>query len=290
MTSLPLSSLTSPFTVSEMVCTNCGLPASSLLPIRQTPICGDCRNEWATSEQARMRRERAEAQVQADIKTAGLPPLITSELQNQHFAPTATLEKIRSIGTEMLTGSPGYTSLLLVGSKGTGKTLAATAIAIDHIRRQAQRDAEPLEPPTTFMNVRSMRPLRRGGVRFAVVSDLMLEVRRTFSRGSDETEADVIDGYRRTGLLILDDLGTSNPSAHTSKVLYDIINHRYANQLPMILTSNYSLAKLARFLSPSEDITEAERLIDRIRAMAFPIELTGPSLRKSVGASAVKHG
>ncbi len=54
----------------------------------------------------------------------------------------------------------------------------------------------------------------------------------------------LFEPVRSTPLLILDDLGTQSSTAWAQEKLYQIINHRYNHQLPMVVTSNVSLEEM----------------------------------------------
>ena len=45
-------------------------------------------------------------------------------------------------------------------------------------------------------------------------------------------------------MLIIDDLGKERPSEWTLEKLFTIINNRYENNLPVIITTNYNRDKL----------------------------------------------
>ncbi|MEN6435564.1 MAG: ATP-binding protein [Anaerolineaceae bacterium] len=78
---------------------------------------------------------------------------------------------------------------------------------------------------------------------FLTVPDLLDWLR--FSYGSSEQSMeDRFDEIRNIPLLVLDDLGTQNATPWAEEKLYQIINHRYVNQLPTIITTNQSLAEI----------------------------------------------
>lgn len=106
-----------------------------------------------------------------------------------------------------------YGWLILVGTTGCGKTHLAAAIANTVIGRRMQ-------------------------VLFAVVPELLDELRNTFAPGSEMRYSEVLDGIQATPLLILDDLGTEYPSAWAGEKLYQIFNSRYNNRLPTVVTMN----------------------------------------------------
>lgn len=104
--------------------------------------------------------------------------------------------------------------LVLTGPCGTGKTHLAAAIANATLARGEQT------------------------VMFAVVPDLLDHLRATFdpSRGVDYDER--FQSIRNTFLLVLDDLGTENATPWAKEKLYQIINHRYNERLPTVITTN----------------------------------------------------
>jgi DNA replication protein DnaC len=103
--------------------------------------------------------------------------------------------------------------LVMFGNYGCGKTHLAAAIA----NRVLQR---------------------HGDVIFAVVPDLLDHLRSTFGPSSDVAYDKRFEMVRDVGLLVLDDLGTENTTPWAREKLYQIINHRYNNRLPTVITSN----------------------------------------------------
>ena len=108
--------------------------------------------------------------------------------------------------------------LFLSGSYGCGKTHLAAAIANYVVN---------LGVPTLFLTV----PDLLDWLRFSYDStDVNFEQR--------------FDEIRNVRLLVLDDLGTQNATAWAQEKLYQIINYRYNNKLPMVVTSNQNLDEI----------------------------------------------
>ena len=127
-----------------------------------------------------------------------------------------------------------YKWLLLFGDYGCGKTHLAAAVA-----------------NYALANL-NMRPV------FTVVPDLLDYLRSTFSPSAEmkyETRFDIIRG---ADLLILDDLGTENATAWAQEKLFQIINNRYMERLPTVITTN----------------VDAASLDGRIRSRLLDVELT----------------
>jgi DNA replication protein DnaC len=104
--------------------------------------------------------------------------------------------------------------LVLVGDYGCGKTHLAAAIA------------------NFALSEREMGPI------FAVVPDLLDYLRTTFSPDSDVSYDDRFNAFRGADLLILDDLGTENATPWAREKLFQIINYRYNERSPLVVTTN----------------------------------------------------
>ncbi|MDZ4159852.1 MAG: ATP-binding protein [Anaerolineaceae bacterium] len=129
--------------------------------------------------------------------------------------------------------------LLLMGGYGCGKTHLAAAIANAVVE---------LAIPTLFLTV----------------PDLLDWLRSSFG-GIDESFEARFEEIRNIRLLILDDLGTQNATPWSQEKLYQIINHRYINRLPTVITTNLQLDELeGRIRSRLHD----PELVNKIRITA----------------------
>lgn len=105
--------------------------------------------------------------------------------------------------------------LVLMGRYGCGKTHLAAAIANAAIEKGAS---------TLFLTV----------------PDLLDWLRYSYS-GADLSFEERFEEIRETPMLILDDFGTQNATPWAQEKIFQIMNHRYINQLPTVITSNLSL-------------------------------------------------
>ena len=112
--------------------------------------------------------------------------------------------------------------LYIEGTNGTGKTHLAAAIALQLIH-----EGVPVICKTS--------------------SDLLLDIKKSFD-GDGIRESDVLDIYKRVDLLIIDDLGKEQCSDWSMSTLYSILNDRYEDMKPTIVTTNYNQAALAAAL------------------------------------------
>ncbi len=101
--------------------------------------------------------------------------------------------------------------LVLSGPSGSGKTHLAAAIANQCIERQQ----------TTF---------------FIVAADLLDHLRATYSPESPVTYDELFEQVRNVPLLVLDDLGTTSATPWAEEKLFQVVNHRYNNALPTVIT------------------------------------------------------
>jgi DNA replication protein DnaC len=105
--------------------------------------------------------------------------------------------------------------LLLQGGFGCGKTHLAAAIA---------NFVVGMGVPTLFLTV----------------PDLLDTLRFSFD-SEDTTFEQRFDEIRNAPLLVLDDFGTHNATAWAQEKLFQIVNYRYINKLPMVVTTNLDL-------------------------------------------------
>lgn len=148
----------------------------------------------------------------------------------------------------------GY-GIYFEGTKGTGKTHLAVAIAL-----QLLNNCIP--------------------VIFRTSIDLLAELRRTYGKDATANEDYVMGTYSTADLLIIDDLGKEKPSKWTADRLFAIINDRYENMKPTIITTNYGQSSLIDRLTPEgADSTTAEAIISRLQECCSVVTMIGDDWR-----------
>ena len=157
-------------------------------------------------------------------------------------------------------------ALYLYGPKGTGKTGIGYGVCLEVAAR------------LNFVEMSSF-------------PELLRRIRASYGIGALENENDIIRDCQDTDLLFLDDLGAANLTAHAADVLYAVLDHRYGEKKPVLLTSDMGLkalqSELARPKSTAQDGTasraQSERICSRIAEMiADPgdvIQFKGRDLR-----------
>ena len=145
-------------------------------------------------------------------------------------------------------------SLYICGEFGTGKTHLASAIARKLI-------------------------WRRKRVRMLTGIDITMMLQATY--GSSESEADVLARLAKVPILIIDDMGKEPPSDWVLSRLFAVINARYDEMLPTIITTNYEKSALVERMGKHGDHDTAEAMVSRICEMCELIKLTGEDRRLS---------
>lgn len=142
-------------------------------------------------------------------------------------------------------------SLLLVGGTGTGKTFEAYGA----VRALATSGAATSWTVTTAADMYAkLRPRPN------------VDMETQFER------------FAQVPLLILDDLGAAKGSEWNEEINYRLINYRYEQHLPTLITSNIPPKQLASALG--------ERVASRLAEMTTLVVLKGADRRRKSGPAA----
>jgi len=135
--------------------------------------------------------------------------------------------------------------LVLQGGFGCGKTHLAAAIANHRLQR-----GHP--------------------VLFVVVPDLLDHLRATYRPTSEVAYDERFEQVRTAPLLILDDLGTQSTTPWAQEKLYQIVNYRYNERLPTVITTNCKLEEI--------DLRLRSRLVDS--ELTTVVHIRAPDYRR----------
>lgn len=219
--------------------------------------------EKRRQEEEERRRREEEQRIQMEIKMAKIESLFEQsklgkrfrERTFENFRVTNENKKAFDIAWDYAQNFKEYAKqgqglMFFSETYGTGKTHLAAAIANYLI---------PQFIPVIFGNVTS----------------LLGKIRESYDDESQYSEEDVLDTLSNVDLLIIDDLGKERVSAWVEEKLYMIINERYENYKPIVVTTNLTLEQIEnRF----PDCGGA--IVSRIVEMCRGVKLEGQDFRK----------
>ncbi|APE21357.1 MULTISPECIES: ATP-binding protein [Streptomyces] len=148
--------------------------------------------------------------------------------------------------------------LLLTGTFGTGKTHESYGA----FRRIA--DAGPDRYEVIATTAPDMYALMRPG-------------------GSERGTEYEVKRLKKIPLLLIDDLGTEKVSEFTEEATYRLLNERYNESLPTLITSNLPAdSRDQKGVKQGPDLIEklGERIADRLREITRIVPMDGPSRRR----------
>lgn len=122
----------------------------------------------------------------------------------------------------------------------------------------------------------------RSGIRFTGTVELMEKLRASYNSVECGGAREIVRGLQEAKLLVLDDLGAENPSEWVRERLFDIIDRRYNERTPTVITTNADVKELRQKLGA--------RICDRIRAMCATYTVTSRSHRKTADNSQEEAG
>lgn len=238
-----------------LICGNCNTPKECLVEvmgdIKKFGCMCKCQSEKYREEQAKQ-REREEFERVNRLRTQGIQDRNFREwtFENDDGSNPKQMDKAMRYclkWDEMYRDNIG---LLLWGNVGTGKTFFAACIAnylIEH------------------------------GVPVLMTNFIRLTNALT---GFDEDKNAYIRSLNNYKLLIIDDLGAERQSDYMLEQVYNIIDNRYKNNQPLIITTNLTLNELK---NPSD--IKYSRIYSRILEMCVPIKFDGADRRKEAFTS-----
>ena len=155
-------------------------------------------------------------------------------------------ENVKKYVDKLIKGTTNK-GLFITGAYGVGKTYLASCIANEIIK-----------------NGKS--------VIFGTLIQLLDFIRDSYS-DSEASDKDYLNLYSSVDLLVIDDLGKEKPSEWGLEKLFTIINSRYENNLPVIITTNYNQNSLAERLSLNGEIETANSIISRLYEMCYLVKI-----------------
>lgn len=230
---------------------SCKQPSRGMIPVVDTS-CGRFCHALRPCKHERNRRERM--RIARLFASARIPRAYEGDTFADYDITNGNKGAVAAAHL-MIAGEIG--GLFIHGVRGTGKTKLAAIIANER--------ASAGKP-----------------VLFASVPDLMADIRASFASGGTSER---VQAVKETPFLVLDDLGAEKMTEWVGEQLFCIVNHRYNEQLPTVVTSNYSPTQIIRHMATVDrggnviDDMQGQRIMSRIYGMCERVEIRGADWR-----------
>jgi DNA replication protein DnaC len=122
---------------------------------------------------------------------------------------------------------------------------------------------------------------------FCDYGDLLKQIQNSYNSRSEITEYELLRPVLEAEVLVLDDLGSTKPTAWVWDTVAQILNSRYNHKRTTIITTNF--ANLPPAASPTKEDTLGDRIGERMRSrlaeMCVCLEVWGKDFRLGAGAA-----
>ena len=216
-------------------------------------LCADIRYTPCEVQKAKIKQQR----YQRNFKMSKLPKQYANKTFDDYKIDANNQEAVMA-AKEFLKDSS--TGLFYFGTPGTGKTFLSAILAQEMLKSGKS-------------------------VIFGDVPSLLEDLRSSYDSKNDQKITKLMDDLAEADLLVLDDLGTENPTEWAVERLYLIINQRYNAEKPVVVTSNFRLGEIKDRLNNPKNATNnfpsvtGSRIVSRLAQMCKRIKLTGKDRR-----------
>ena len=107
---------------------------------------------------------------------------------------------------------------------------------------------------------------------FGTLIQLLDFIKDTY-KDYNTSDKEYLDLYSSIDLLIIDDLGKEKPTEWVLEKLFLIVNNRYNNYLPIVITTNYNRNQLRERLCINKNYSIVDSIISRLYEMCCGIEI-----------------
>lgn len=161
-------------------------------------------------------------------------------------------KNIKKYTTKLIKGNIDK-GLFITGTYGVGKTFLASCIANELIKNDIT-------------------------VIFGTLIQLLDCIKNTY-KDDEISDKEYIYLYSNVDLLIIDDLGKEKTTEWVLEKLFLIVNNRYNNYLPIVITTNYNRNQLRERLCVNRNYSIVDSIISRLYGMCAGIELIDKDYR-----------
>ena len=119
---------------------------------------------------------------------------------------------------------------------------------------------------------------------FSDYGDLLKQIQNSYNSRSETTEFELLRPVMEAEVLVLDDLGSTKPTAWVWDTVAQVLNARYNHKRTTIITTNF--ANRAPASGGKEDTLGdriGERMRSRLAEMCVSIEVQGADFRQTAG-------
>lgn len=216
------------------------------------------KEKWALEEETK-RRKVLQEKVEQLLGKSGIKKRFMQRTFPNFIIDTPGRQKNYQIAKEYADNFSSHQKrgdgLYIEGTNGTGKTHLAAAIALQLIGEGIP-------------------------VICKASSDLLLDIRKTFNSSEGASEGQILDIYKRVDLLIIDDLGKEQCTDWGMSTLYSILNDRYEDMKPTIITTNYNTENLIKALTPKGmDGSKIIAIISRLQETSTVMTMAWEDIR-----------
>jgi DNA replication protein DnaC len=220
-------------------------------------FCPECEkgramyDEWKSkpAQQANLRAWKQE-RIERALRISGIEGLFRAKrLTDLKGNPKLHAEITKYLNNWKTMKHNGY-GFYFWGNVGAGKTHAAIVLANELMEREMVE--------VLFLNM----------------PEAITRVKNTFDSDIKTEDSRLFERMKEMELLVLDDVGVEKYSDWMADQMYQIIDHRWKNRKPMIITSNLSLEDLGKIYKP--------QIASRIMGNCKPIRFTERDRRNQI--------
>lgn len=242
------------------------LPGGTLLGVPD--LCESCRGVAresgamrATQEAERLQSAAARRRKETRLEELAIPALY-QDATIDNFARFGSPEQqqrtaaVVGLARRYVADWPDVGDRLLLaftGSYGSGKTRMGYSLA------------------------RAVIEQRDGSARVVKLKAMVTHIRGAWNAKKDGEEERRVASYLKPDLLVVDEVTADGFAGDPRQVLYDVVNGRYEDQRPTILTSHETPEGFARLMG--------DALLDRIAETGGTVHFGNESYRRARGAS-----
>ena len=123
---------------------------------------------------------------------------------------------------------------------------------------------------------------------FCDYGDLLKQIQSSYNAKAETTEQQLLRPVLEAEVLVLDDLGSTKPTAWVWDTVAHVLNSRYNHKRTTIITTNFANRAPSATVGAREDTLGdriGERMRSRLAEMCVSVEVQGEDFRQTAGAA-----